>query len=51
MIMKIGPLPDALRTPARRPGTGFHCVRTESVGSWRSGWPGTPGPWCWWCRR
>jgi hypothetical protein len=30
LIMKIGPLPDAGRTPART-GTGFHCARTHWI--------------------
>jgi len=48
LIMKIGPLPDACRTSWIRGFTASE--RTGSGVSWRSGWPGAPGPRCWWFR-
>jgi hypothetical protein len=38
-IMKIGPLPDAMKPD-------FQCVRTGTGVSWRSSWSGASGPWC-----
>jgi len=41
--------PDACRTCWNREFTASE--RAGSGVSWRSGWSGAPGSWCWWCRR